>query len=149
MCGWISITYVCSTFYRIPSTPLPPLPAVFSLKFPFYSNSVVLEEKKKKRINHGAPPPPPLIRNHGSVPGDYCSVYDIVVDGHHKLIRWRFITHGGIDGFSRLVVYLSVQLTIKPLPYSMPSRKLLMFMDFHLLFGQTKVVKMCWWLASC
>ena len=33
-------------------------------------------------------------------------MYDIVVDGHHKLIRWRFVTHGGIDGFSRLVVYL-------------------------------------------
>ena len=27
-------------------------------------------------------------------------------DGHHKLIRWRFVTHGGIDGYSRLVVYL-------------------------------------------
>ena len=27
-------------------------------------------------------------------------------DGHHKLIRWRFITHGGIDGYSRLIVYL-------------------------------------------
>ena len=27
-------------------------------------------------------------------------------DGHHKLIRWRFVTHGGIDGFSRLIVYL-------------------------------------------
>lgn len=23
------------------------------------------------------------------------------IDGHHKLIRWRIITHGGIDGFSR------------------------------------------------
>ena len=27
-------------------------------------------------------------------------------DGHHKLVRWRFITHGGIDGYSRLIVYL-------------------------------------------
>lgn len=27
-------------------------------------------------------------------------------DGHHKLIRWRFVTHGGIDGHSRLIVYL-------------------------------------------
>ena len=27
-------------------------------------------------------------------------------DGYHKLIRWRFITHGGIDGYSRLIVYL-------------------------------------------
>ncbi|RVE55409.1 hypothetical protein OJAV_G00236630 [Oryzias javanicus] len=29
------------------------------------------------------------------------------IDGNHKLIRWRFLVHGGIDGFSRLIVYLS------------------------------------------
>ena len=28
------------------------------------------------------------------------------IDGHHKLIKWRIITHGGIDGYSRLPVYL-------------------------------------------
>uniref|UniRef100_A0AAQ4NS62 Integrase catalytic domain-containing protein n=1 Tax=Gasterosteus aculeatus aculeatus TaxID=481459 RepID=A0AAQ4NS62_GASAC len=28
------------------------------------------------------------------------------IDGHHKLIR--FVVHGGVDGFSRLVVYLTV-----------------------------------------
>lgn len=28
------------------------------------------------------------------------------IDGHHKLIRWKMVTHGGIDGFSRLIVYL-------------------------------------------
>ncbi len=28
------------------------------------------------------------------------------MDGHHKLIRWRFVTHGGIDGYSRTVVFL-------------------------------------------
>jgi hypothetical protein len=27
-------------------------------------------------------------------------------DGHHALIRWRFVTHGSIDGFSRLIVFL-------------------------------------------
>lgn len=30
------------------------------------------------------------------------------LDGHHKLIRWRIVTHGGIDGYSRLVTYLHV-----------------------------------------
>ena len=30
----------------------------------------------------------------------------IFVDGHHKLIRWRFITHAGIDGYSRLIVFM-------------------------------------------
>jgi hypothetical protein len=28
------------------------------------------------------------------------------VDGHHSLIRWRFVIHGGIDGYSRMITYL-------------------------------------------
>ena len=28
------------------------------------------------------------------------------IDGTHKLIRWRLVIHGAIDGFSRSVVYL-------------------------------------------
>ncbi|KAI4810763.1 hypothetical protein KUCAC02_013694 [Chaenocephalus aceratus] len=28
------------------------------------------------------------------------------LDGHHKLIRWRIVIHGGIDGYSRLVAFL-------------------------------------------
>jgi len=28
------------------------------------------------------------------------------MDGNHKLIRWRFVIHGCIDGFSRLIVFL-------------------------------------------
>ena len=30
----------------------------------------------------------------------------ISADGHHKLVRWRFVTHAGIDGYSRTVVYM-------------------------------------------
>jgi hypothetical protein len=29
------------------------------------------------------------------------------LDGNHKLIRWRLVIHGGVDGYSRLPVYLS------------------------------------------
>ena len=29
------------------------------------------------------------------------------IDGNHKLIRWRVVIHGGIDGYSRIPVYLS------------------------------------------
>ena len=29
------------------------------------------------------------------------------IDGNHKMIRWRFVVHGGIDRFSRAVVYLA------------------------------------------
>ena len=28
------------------------------------------------------------------------------VDGNHKLVRWRFVIHGGIDGFSQTIVFL-------------------------------------------
>ena len=28
------------------------------------------------------------------------------IDGNHKLIRWRMVVHGGVDGYSRSIVYL-------------------------------------------
>ena len=28
------------------------------------------------------------------------------IDGHHCLVRWRIVIHGGIDGYSRRIVYL-------------------------------------------
>ena len=28
------------------------------------------------------------------------------IDSHHKLIRWRIITHGAVDGYSRCITYL-------------------------------------------
>ena len=28
------------------------------------------------------------------------------IDGHHCLIRWRLVTHWGVDGFSRMIVFL-------------------------------------------
>ena len=44
-----------------------------------------------------------IYRRTYSVPGPN---YLWHVDGHHKLIKWRLVTHGGIDGFSRLITYL-------------------------------------------
>nr|XP_055033198.1 uncharacterized protein LOC129421585 isoform X1 [Misgurnus anguillicaudatus]XP_055036790.1 uncharacterized protein LOC129424213 isoform X1 [Misgurnus anguillicaudatus]XP_055051488.1 uncharacterized protein LOC129437378 isoform X1 [Misgurnus anguillicaudatus] len=38
-----------------------------------------------------------------SVPGPL-SLWHI--DGNHKLVRWRIVVHGGIDGFSRKIMYL-------------------------------------------
>ena len=34
------------------------------------------------------------------------SLYSPTVDTHHKLIRWRMVTHGGIDGYSRVITFL-------------------------------------------
>ena len=28
------------------------------------------------------------------------------IDGHHKLVRWRFVIHGAVDGFSQTITYL-------------------------------------------
>ncbi|GES72835.1 uncharacterized protein LOC114517950 [Rhizophagus clarus] len=38
-----------------------------------------------------------------SVAGPNCLWH---IDGNHKLIRWKFVIHGGIDGFSRMITYL-------------------------------------------
>lgn len=37
------------------------------------------------------------------------------IDGHHSLIRWRMVIHGGIDGYSRMIVYLSCSSNNKAL----------------------------------
>ena len=36
-----------------------------------------------------------------------------ILDSHHKLVRWRLITHGGIDGYSRLILYLKCASNIR------------------------------------
>ena len=33
-------------------------------------------------------------------------MYYYLTDGHHKLVRWRFVTHSAIDGYSRLVLFI-------------------------------------------
>lgn len=30
------------------------------------------------------------------------------IDGHHKLIRWRMVVHGGVDGYSRMIMFLQL-----------------------------------------
>ena len=45
----------------------------------------------------------PITRRSYSVPGPNSLWH---VDGHHSLIRWGFVVHGGMDGYSRLIVYL-------------------------------------------
>ena len=37
--------------------------------------------------------------------GPSTSIYK-QLDGHHKLIRWKIVTHGANDGYSHLVVFL-------------------------------------------
>lgn len=46
---------------------------------------------------------PAIARRAYSVPGPNFLWH---VDGNHKMIKWRFVIYGGIDGFSQLVTYL-------------------------------------------
>ena len=36
----------------------------------------------------------------------YLMLFHSYTDGNHKLVRWRIVCHGGIDGYSRMVVFL-------------------------------------------
>ncbi len=45
----------------------------------------------------------PVSRRKYSVPGPNSLWH---MDGHHSLIRWGFVVHGGVDGYSRLIVFL-------------------------------------------
>ena len=47
---------------------------------------------------------PTIFRRSYSVPGPNFLWH---IDGNHKLIKYRLVIHGGIDGFSRLVTYLA------------------------------------------
>jgi hypothetical protein len=35
------------------------------------------------------------------------------IDGNHKLIKWRFVTHGMIDGYSRMIIFLKCSVNNK------------------------------------
>lgn len=48
--------------------------------------------------------PAPLLRRTYSVPWINALWH---IDGHHKLIPWKIVIHGGIDGFSRMVTFMS------------------------------------------
>ena len=36
----------------------------------------------------------------------YIYILFCLIDGNHKLVRWKMIIHAGIDGYSRLIVYM-------------------------------------------
>ena len=65
------------------------------------------------------------------------------VDGHHKLIRWKIVIHGGIDGFSREIVYLKAAANNRSeTVLSMHFYMLLRNMAYHPGYEVTKAVRM-------
>jgi len=45
----------------------------------------------------------------------WLNITDFIADGHHKLIRWKLVVHAGIDGFSRLIVFIAQVTTVHQL----------------------------------
>ena len=65
------------------------------------------------------------------------------VDGNHKLIRWRMVIYGGIDGYSRTVVVFLRCSDNNGLPlFSQCSLVLSRNMDYQSVCRQTLGVKM-------
>ena len=50
------------------------------------------------------------VRRKYSVPGPNALWH---IDGLHKLIRWGFVVHGGIDGYSRMITFLKCSIDNK------------------------------------
>ena len=38
---------------------------------------------------------------------NFLLMFILFIDGYHKLIRWKLVIHGGIDGYSRVIVFLA------------------------------------------
>lgn len=55
------------------------------------------------RVRGRTPIQAAIQRRNYSVPGPNALWH---LDGNHKLIRWRLVVHGGIDGFSRMITFL-------------------------------------------
>ncbi|XP_052785786.1 uncharacterized protein LOC128221272 isoform X1 [Mya arenaria] len=87
-----------------------------SMRGHLWADGIKVTETRVRSIMKAVDPLGVLVRN------ALCSTYRIRrraysvrvpkalwhVDSNHKLIRWRFIFHGGIDGYSRLPVYIMV-----------------------------------------
>lgn len=56
-----------------------------------------------------------------------------LIDGNHKLNQWEFVVRGGIDGYSRIPVYLRVAITEQK-PCSPLSQKLFQTRACHRVF---------------
>ena len=65
-----------------------------------------------------------------------------LIDGNHKLVRWKMIIHAGIDGYSWLIVYMKCSNNNKAttvLDLFTEATKSFLFLQG---FAQIKVVKM-------
>ena len=59
------------------------------------------------------------------------------IDSYHKLIRWRIVVHGGIDGYSRVVPYSKQHLIIDLIQLIMHLLRVRRGMGCPLVYGVT------------
>ena len=72
------------------------------------SRGIFIQRGRLRDCIHRTDPVNTAVRCHQLVRRKPYSVQGLWhIDGTHKLIRWRLVIHGGIDGFSRLVAYLN------------------------------------------
>ena len=77
-------------------------------------------------------------RRHYSVPGPR-SFWNL--DGNHKLIRWGFVIHGCVDGFSRRIMFWNAVLITRQLQYYSCFKMQSKIFDFLLGSGVTKALR--------
>lgn len=89
-----------------------PTCGIRSIKSMLQANGLILQRSRVQQSLHRVDPVGienrlrrSLHRREYSVPSPNALWH---IDGNHKLIRWRIIVHGGIDGYSRVPVYLKV-----------------------------------------
>ena len=68
------------------------------------------------------------------------------IDGHHKLIWWHLVIHGGIDGFSQLIMFLKVSPNNKA--ETVLLSKVLNSLVYLVESGWTWVGRMYWLLRT-
>ena len=64
------------------------------------------------------------------------------LDSHHKLIRWRIVTHAAIDGYSRKILMLHVQIIIELTLFYSIIQMLLLNLAYLTEYAVTKVERM-------
>lgn len=68
---------------------------------------IIIQRKRLResihRVSGRQPRPSPIYRRTYSVAGPNALWH---LDGNHKLVRWKFVVHGAIDGYSRLITFL-------------------------------------------
>ena len=68
------------------------------------------------------------------------------IDCNHKVIRWRFVVHGGIDRYSKMITYLKCANNNRASTVAESFDIAISNMEFKLEFDLTMVVKM--WMCG-